>query len=108
MKISRTKAVIRAGVVRLFVSVCITSAFSLNTSGAAVGAQRLLGHVPPAAKSLSPLTRLDGSKHLDLAIGLPLRNQAELTNLLHDLYDPASPSYHQFLTPQQFAERFGP
>ena len=37
-----------------------------------------------------------------------MRNQAALTNLLHQIYDPASPHYHQYLTPEQFTERFGP
>jgi len=45
---------------------------------------------------------------LDLTIGLPLRNQAGLEQLLRELYDPASPNYRHFLTPQQFTERFGP
>jgi uncharacterized repeat protein (TIGR01451 family) len=45
---------------------------------------------------------------MNLAIGLPLRNKEALTNLLHDLYDPASPIFRQYLTPQQFAEQFGP
>jgi uncharacterized repeat protein (TIGR01451 family) len=45
---------------------------------------------------------------MNLAIGLPLRNRETLTNLLHDLYDPASPIFHQYLTPQQFTEQFGP
>jgi hypothetical protein len=43
-----------------------------------------------------------------LAIGLPLRNPEELGRLLEELYDPASPKYHQFLTPEEFAQRFGP
>ena len=31
-----------------------------------------------------------------------------LTNLLNDLYDPASASFHQFLSPAKFTEQFGP
>src|SRR5208283_3892813 len=42
------------------------------------------------------------------AIGLQLRNQAALTDLIQQLYDPASPNYHQYLTPEQFTEQFGP
>src|SRR5262249_7315088 len=80
----------------------------LNAAAAAQEAQLLFGHVPPAVKDRRPLTRVGGSRHLDLAIGLPLRNRQELTNLLHDLYDPASSSYHKFLTPEQFAQKFGP
>jgi xanthomonalisin len=39
---------------------------------------------------------------------LPLRNQPELTRLLHRLYDPSSPDYHHFLTVAQFTHRFSP
>ncbi len=47
-------------------------------------------------------------ERLDLEIGLPLRNQAALARLLQQLYDPASTNYHRFLTPMEFAARFGP
>jgi subtilase family serine protease len=68
----------------------------------------LRGHVPPAAALSQPLGRLPGAASLRLAISLPLRNQDALTNLLQRLYDPASPVYHQYLTPAQFNEEFGP
>jgi hypothetical protein len=45
---------------------------------------------------------------LNLAIGLPLRNQQELDTLLQQLYDPASPNYRRYLTPEEFTQRFGP
>ena len=45
---------------------------------------------------------------MNLAITLKLRNREELQNLLHELYDPASPDYRHFLTVEQFTERFGP
>lgn len=47
-------------------------------------------------------------QHLNLSIGLQLRNQPELTALLASLYDPRSSLYHHFLTPQEFAAEFGP
>jgi len=78
------------------------------TSAAAAGRQTLHGHVPAAVAGLQPLERLDASRHLNLAIGLPPRNPDVLKGLLQDLYDPASPNYHQYLTPAQFTERFGP
>ena len=49
-----------------------------------------------------------GTNRLNLVIGLPLRNQEALAGLLGQLYDPASPYYHQYLRPADFAERFGP
>jgi autotransporter-associated beta strand protein len=45
---------------------------------------------------------------LRLAIGLPLRNQAKLDQLLQDLYDPASPNFRRYLEADEFAGRFGP
>jgi len=57
---------------------------------------------------LKPLARYAPLTDLKLVVGLPLRNQAALTGLLHDLYDPASPRFHHYLTPGQFIEQFGP
>jgi len=57
------------------------------------------------AKSVGRLTR---TQPMRLVLVLPHRNQAELQSLLHDLYDPASPSYRQFLTVEEFTDRFGP
>ena len=45
---------------------------------------------------------------MNLAIGLPLRNQEALTNLLQQIYDPASPNFHHYLTPEEFTAQFGP
>jgi len=51
---------------------------------------------------------LPAIQDLNLVITLPLRNQDQLDQLLQDLYDPSSPSYHHFLTVEQFTEQFGP
>jgi len=52
--------------------------------------------------------RLPARQPLRLTIALPLRNESELDELLQQLYDPQSPSYHQFLSVEEFTERFGP
>src|ERR1039458_3635133 len=39
-------------------------------------------HVPEAVARLTPIGTLPGSQRLNLAIGLPLRNQPELDSLL--------------------------
>jgi len=52
--------------------------------------------------------RLASTNELRLAIGLPLRNQAGLTALIQDLYDPGSPKFRQYLSADQFAAQFGP
>jgi subtilase family serine protease len=52
--------------------------------------------------------RLPATQSMRLVLVLPQRNQAALDSLLKDLYDPASPSYRQFLTVEEFTDRFGP
>jgi len=48
------------------------------------------------------------SMPLNIAIGLPLRNQQALDLLTESLADPSSPNYRRFLTPEEFAVQFGP
>jgi uncharacterized repeat protein (TIGR03803 family) len=57
---------------------------------------------------MNPVGRLPATNHLDLVMALPLRNRDRLARLLADIYDPASPNYRHFLTPDQFAAQFGP
>jgi subtilase family serine protease len=54
------------------------------------------------------LGRLPETQQIQLDIVLPLRDQAGLDQFLIDLNNPASASYRQFLTPQEFTARFGP
>ena len=82
--------------------------FSFITSAAPVGQKTLKGHVLPTVKHLTPVGRLSSSQQLRLAIGLSLSKQEQLTTFLDQLYDPANPNYHHYLTPQEFTERFGP
>jgi hypothetical protein len=51
-------------------------------SGRAAGTQTLRGHVPQAVAESKALGRMTASAPVRLAIGLPLRNQAELDTLL--------------------------
>ena len=54
------------------------------------------------------LGRLPATQQMQLDIVLPLSDQAGLDTFLSDLSNPASASYRQFLTPQEFTARFGP
>ncbi len=72
--------------------------------------QLLNGHVPAAVTRLhlQPIGRLPETMRLNFSIGLPLRNQTALGDLLAQIYDPSSPNFRHYLTPDQFAEQFGP
>lgn len=55
----------------------------------------LVGHLP-------------ANQSMRIVLMLPLRDQAGLDNFLKEVYTPSSPSYRQFLTVEQFTEKFGP
>ncbi len=68
----------------------------------------LPGHVPRELSTLAASGRLPATSQLWLALGLPLRNPAGMDNFLAQVYDPASPNYRHFLTPDELTARFGP
>jgi subtilase family serine protease len=68
----------------------------------------LLGHIPQAVQGLADIGKLDEQKVLPVTIALHLNNEAELDARIEDMYNPASPSFHQFLTTEQFNARYAP
>jgi len=52
--------------------------------------------------------QLPANQTLRFDMVLPLRDRAGLQSFVQEVNDPASPSYHQFLTPQEVTARFGP
>lgn len=82
---------------------------TLQTTEAQSRATRTLrGHVPSAAAAAPSIGRVPAANRLNIAIGLPLRDPAGLQKFLREVYDPNSSRYHQYLTPGEFTERFGP
>lgn len=58
---------------------------------------------------IAPLVgHLSATKNLDIVLVLQHRNQSELEQFLKDVQDRSNPSYHQFLTVEQFTEKYGP
>ena len=102
MKFPRSR--LTAALALALILVCWT----VSSLPASAAQQVLKGHVPPTTKRLTPISRFDGGTRLSLAIGLPLRNQEQLTNLLKDIYNPSSPNFRHYLTPDQFAASYGP
>jgi hypothetical protein len=58
--------------------------------------------------SIPALGDLPASQSLHLSLSLPIRNSQQLQVFLHQVNQPGSPNYHQFLSPQQFTETYGP
>jgi subtilase family serine protease len=94
----------------LVAAICTMMALlSANPACLAEG-QALHGHLPRIVKesTLQTVGRLPASDRFDVVIGLPLRNRKALADQLHQIYDPASPGFRHYLTPEQFTEMFGP
>jgi len=70
-----------------FVSPSLAAPFSVTVKAA------------PAAPASTPV---------NFEVFLPLRNTAQLQQLLADQQNPASPNYQKWLTPAQFGAQFGP
>jgi subtilase family serine protease len=70
----------------------------------------LRGSLPPLAQARDETGRIDGAvvvHGVSLHLGLSSAQQADLDELLRQQQDPLSPNYHAWLTPQQYASRFG-
>ena len=70
----------------------------------------LQGNVRPMFRPGNDLGPVQGSLELanmSLMFRLTESQQAGLSALLEELQNPASPNFHQWLTPEQFADRFG-
>ncbi len=96
---------------RLAALVCAAIFLLFTVPGQAQQQLQLLhSHVRPAIANgqAAPVGLLPPTQRMNLAITLPLRNQAELTSLLERIYDPSSPDYHQFLSVTQFTAEFSP
>ena len=85
-----------------FSSICSVAAFAQRPA--------LTTHVPRLVSEgyATRVAAQSASQTLQVTLSLPLRNQEALDALLADLYNPASPRYRQYLTPEQFDAQFGP
>ncbi len=55
-----------------------------------------------------PAAQMSKSQAMSLDLVLPLRDPAGLSAFLADIYNPASPNFHHFLTVSEFTAKFGP
>jgi kumamolisin len=64
--------------------------------------------VTPAVAHSQKQGEVPASQQLSVAVGLKLRNTADLDRFLADVANPKSSTYGQYLTPEQFAARYAP
>jgi len=71
----------------------------------------LHGNVHPLAQARYDVGAVPDSfaaARLLLLLNRPVEQETQLQRFLHDVHTPGSASFHHWLTPQQFGERFGP
>ncbi len=69
---------------------------------------RLSGHSVALESNVKLQGRVADTSTVDLAITLPLRNEAELDALIASVSNPNDPLYGHFLTSGEFTDRFAP
>ena len=70
----------------------------------------LAGNTRPEANAANDQGSVDGSmpmQHMLLQLKRTPEREAALTQLIDDLHNPQSESFHQWLTPQEFAAHYG-
>jgi subtilase family serine protease len=70
----------------------------------------LRGNVHPLLQKATDQGRMDGGTRLEgvsLVFKRTAEQEAAVGKLLADQQNPSSPSYHEWLTPEQYADRFG-
>ena len=92
----------------LGVAAAVTACALLMGQATSAGPVPLRGNHPAEAAALTHGLRAERTMPLELTIMLGLRHEAALEQLIADQQNPASPRYHQWLTPEAFASRFGP
>ncbi|MGB9235627.1 MAG: protease pro-enzyme activation domain-containing protein, partial [Terriglobales bacterium] len=92
----------------LAVALAFITTFSLLSYGQ-TAQPFLTRHVPePVLNGKAQLVgALPANQTMRFDIVIPLRDQPGLDLFLQDLYNPASPFYHLFITPEEFTARFG-
>src|SRR5271165_7599588 len=90
------------------VSVAILLIFALSSSAFAANGQVLANSTPRFVQNAQNLGPESPTKVINITVRLQEHNIAERDALLKQLYDPKSPLYQQWLTPAQYAARFGP
>ncbi len=95
---------------RLAALVCAVAFMLITIPGQAQPQSLLTRHVREAVTNgqAQLVGKLPASQTLLFDIVLPVRDRAGVQDFVQEVQSPASPSYHKFLTPQEFTARFGP
>ncbi|HLI09135.1 MAG TPA: S53 family peptidase [Ktedonobacteraceae bacterium] len=82
--------------------------FPFTQAAPASGRVPLPSGISGFTKKSRMITSASADQPVELAVGLSLRNQAQLDTFLQQVSTPGSPLFHHYLNPQTFAALYGP
>ncbi len=86
----------------------VTVTFQDGLPQAPVGTQLLSGYYGQKLDgSFGATSPVPAATNVVIDVGLPLRNAAALQTFLHDVSDPTSPTFRQFISPATFDSLYG-
>ena len=68
----------------------------------------LSGHIPRIVKAMNDQGKMSEEQVLPVTLALKLNNEDELNQRIEDMYAPGSATFHQFITPEEFVNRYAP
>jgi kumamolisin len=69
---------------------------------------QMTSHIPAKVQDLADEGKVSEDEPLPVTLSLPLNNDADLDQKLGAIYQPGNPSFHQFMTPAEFHNRYAP
>ena len=75
--------------------------------GSAVSAEVTSVELSPLVEKSTLLGPLDGNKEIGVVLALPLSDARGAAEFVRRVSHPGDPLYHQYISPQEFAQRFG-
>ena len=60
------------------------------------------GEVPQLVLNSQKLSKIKNSERLNLTISFKSSQEKEVRRLITELYDPTSPNYHKWISPEEF------
>ena len=73
-----------------------------------VSSSQFVSHLPRALRQFQDAGSVNEDQNLSVTIELGLNNEADLDRMISEIYRPGSPTYHQFISPQEFKARYAP
>jgi subtilase family serine protease len=64
--------------------------------------------VDPKTTRLTDLGPANPDTSIEFDVGLLSKDPVGEAQFIQELYDPSSPNFHKYLTPEEFCQRFGP